>query len=82
MFIIKELKTKTSYSIDLITLTIFAYFLNIKFSYAYINPGILGMFLQFFVAIIAFVWLFFSRIKVLFKTVFRKKKHIKKDTKD
>ena len=79
---INELKTKTSYSIDLIILTTFAYFLNIKFSYAYINPGILGMFLQFFVAIIAFVWLFFSRIKVMVKKVFRKIKHSKKDTRD
>ena len=70
--LIKRLLNKSIYFCNLIFISLFLYFINIKFSYAYINPGIFGMFLQFIVAAIAIIWFYFSRLKILIKSFYKK----------
>lgn len=79
MYFIQKLIKKLSCFFHILPQTILLYFLYIKTSYAYINPGIIGMFLQILVAIIAFFWLFFAKFKSLVKAFFRKLKKGKKD---
>ena len=79
MYVIQKLIKNVLFFSYIIPPFIFLYFIYIKMSYAYINPGIIGMFLQILVAIIAFFWFFFSKFRSIVKSLFKKSKKDKKD---
>lgn len=79
LYMIKKILKKWIQFYKLILVSLLLYFINIKFSYAYINPGIFGMFLQLIVVFIAFLWFCSFRIKILVKSFFKKIIKIKKN---
>lgn len=72
LYLFNNLKKTLSYIYKLSILSLLLYFINIKASYSYINPGIIGMFLQFLVAGLGLIWLFFSKFKKGINSLYKK----------